>query len=154
MNLGSLLKPEAVKIVGCITSKKRLMHDLSEIAAGCYGISAEDAVDALQDRESIGPTGVGDGVALPHARIKSLDEVIGVFMRMERPLAFDSVDRQPVDLVFALFAPEDSGVGHLRALALVARVLRDENVRRKLRSNDDPGTLHAILTGEEATRAA
>ncbi|OSP54687.1 PTS sugar transporter subunit IIA [Pseudoruegeria sp. SK021] len=154
MNLGSLLKPEAVKLVGSITSKKRLMRDLSEIASSCYGISVDDAVDALQDRESIGPTGVGDGVALPHARIDSLDRVVGVFMRLERPLPFEAVDRQPVDLIFALFAPEDSGVAHLRALALVARALRDEDVRRKLRSNDDAAILHAILTGEQAIKAA
>lgn len=154
MNLGSLLKPEAVKVVGSVTSKKRLMQDLSEIAASCYGINPEDAVEALQDRESIGPTGVGDGVALPHARIDTLESVVGVFLRLERPLAFEAVDRQPVDLVFALFAPDNAGVGHLRALALVSRVLRDPKVRTKLRSNDDPATLYAILTGEEATQAA
>jgi PTS system nitrogen regulatory IIA component len=154
MDLGSLLKPEAVKVVGGLTSKKRLLRELGEIASAVYGIDLEEAVDALQDRESIGPTGVGGGVALPHARLDGLPEVVGAFIKLEQPLNFDSVDRQPVDLVFALFAPKDAGVSHLRALALVARALRDQSVCSKLRANDDPTTLHAILAGQEAIKAA
>jgi len=126
MNLGSILKPEAVRVMGSVTSKKRLMRDLSDVAAACYGIDAETAMAALQDRESIGPTGVGNGVALPHARIPGLDRVVGVFMKLERPVSFDAVDRVPVDLVFGLFAPDDSGVHHLKALAVVARALRQK----------------------------
>ena len=154
MNLGSLLKPEAVKVVSSVTSKKRLLQELSEIAHSCYGVNQEDALDALQDRESIGPTGVGEGVALPHARVDTLDNVVGVFVKIEKPLAFEAVDRQPVDLVFALFAPADTGVGHLRALALVSRVLRNPQIRAKLRANEDSAILYTILTGEEATQAA
>ncbi|MDY6861168.1 MAG: PTS sugar transporter subunit IIA, partial [Pseudomonadota bacterium] len=105
MELSSILKPEAVKVFGTLSSKKRLFQDLAEIAASVYGLNASDAVDALQERESLGPTGVGHGVALPHARLEGLDTVVGVFLRLEKPLDFDSVDRQPVDLVFALFAP-------------------------------------------------
>lgn len=154
MDLGSLLKPDAVKVVGSLTSKKRLLQEISEIAASAYGMDAEDALAALQDRESIGPTGVGDGVALPHAKFGTECGVVGVFLRLEKPLDFDSIDRQPVDLVFALFAPEECGVTHLKALALVSRAMRDENVRAKLRANDNPAVLHAILTGAEATKAA
>lgn len=154
MNLGSLLKPEAVRVLGSVTSKKRLMRDLCDVAAGCYGIDADSGLTALQDRESIGPTGVGNGVALPHARIAGLDRVVGVFVKLDRPVAFDAVDRVPVDLVFGLFAPEDGGVLHLKALAVVARVLRQNKVQMKLRANDDPLTLHAILVDAQESQAA
>jgi PTS system nitrogen regulatory IIA component len=83
------------------------------------------AIDGLQERETLGPTGVGHGIALPHARLEDLKGIVGIFMRLEKPLDYDSVDRQPVDLVFGLFAPKDSGVDHLKALALVSRTMRD-----------------------------
>jgi len=154
MDLSSILKPEAVKVVGRVTSKKRLFHDLGAVAASCYDLGADDTVDALQERESLGPTGVGHGVALPHARIPGLEQVSGIFLRIETPLDFESVDRQPVDLVFALFAPQDSGVDHLKALALVSRTMRDSGICAKLRSNSDEATLHAILTEAQTIQAA
>ncbi|MCB2144683.1 MAG: PTS sugar transporter subunit IIA, partial [Rhodobacteraceae bacterium] len=146
MELTSLLKPSAVKVFGQTTSKKRLFQDLADIAHTVYGLDATETVDALQERESLGPTGVGHGVALPHARLHGLDRVVGVFMRLEKPMDFDSVDRQPVDLVFALFAPKDSGVEHLKALALVSRTMRDGATCAKLRANSDTAALHAVLT--------
>lgn len=154
MELSDLLKPAAVRVVGHVTSKKRLFQDLAEIAATVYGLPAAETVDALQERESLGPTGVGHGVALPHARLHGIDRVVGVFMRLEKPMDFDSVDRQPVDLVFALFAPKDSGVDHLKALALVSRTMRDAATCAKLRSNADPATLHAVLTEARSSQAA
>jgi PTS system nitrogen regulatory IIA component len=154
MQLSSILAPSAVRVAGSVTSKKRLFQDLSEIAAAAYGLSASSAFDGLQERESLGPTGVGGGVALPHARIGDLDRVIGVFLRVEKPLDFDAVDRMPVDLVFGLFAPVDSGVEHLKALATVSRTLRDASVCSKLRANDDPVVLHALLTEAAAHKAA
>ena len=154
MTMGSLLKPEAVRVLAGVSSKKRLMRDLCEIAAQVYGLDADVSLSALQDRESIGPTGVGNGVALPHARLADLDHVVGVFARLERPVPFEAVDQQPVDLVFALFAPEDSGVQHLKALAQVSRALRGAKVQEKLRTNDDPVILHAIIVGDEASQAA
>lgn len=154
MNLSRILSPAAVRLVTNPTSKKRLFQDLADSAATVCGVSAREALDALQERESLGPTGVGKGVALPHARLDGLDAVAGIFFRLEKPLEFDSVDRQPVDLVFALFAPESSGVEHLKALALVSRTLRDPGVCAKLRSNDDPAILHAVLTEGPATQAA
>lgn len=154
MELSSILKPEAVKAIGTMSSKKRLFQHLGEVAAATYGLSASDAVDALQERESLGPTGVGHGVALPHARLEGLTEVVGAFLRLEKPLDFEAVDRQPVDLVFALFAPMDSGVDHLKALALVSRTMRDPAICAKLRANDDPAALHAVLTEQQATQAA
>jgi nitrogen PTS system EIIA component len=154
MQLAEILAPEGVRVVGSVTSKKRLFQELAEITSSLTSLRAGDLLDALQERESLGPTGVGNGVALPHARVPGLDRVMGVFVRLEKPLAFDAVDRQPVDLVFALFAPEDAGVDHLKALALVSRKLRNTTVCNKLRANEDPATLFAILIEGEATQAA
>ena len=154
MDLSHLLKPAAVRVLGHATSKKRLFQDLAEIAQTVYGLNAAETVDALQERESLGPTGVGHGVALPHARLHGLDRVVGSFIRLEKPLDFDAVDRQPVDLVFALLAPKDSGVEHLKALALVSRTLRDAATCKKLRANSDPAALHAVLTEARSTQAA
>jgi hypothetical protein len=98
MELSKLLVPGAVRVVGQFTSKKRLFQELGEIAAQAYGLSGAAAIDGLQERESLGPTGVGHGIALPHARLEDLKGIIGVFLRLEKPLDYDSVDRQPVDL--------------------------------------------------------
>lgn len=154
MDLSKLLIPGAVRVVGQLTSKKRLFQELGELASSAYGLNAATAIDGLQERESLGPTGVGHGIALPHARLEDLSKIIGVFIRLEKPLDYDSVDRQPVDLVFGLFAPKDSGVEHLKALALVSRTMRDVNVVSKLRANSDPSKLYAILTESRSIQAA
>ena len=154
MELSKLLTPIAVRVVGQFTSKKRLFQELGEIAAQAYGLSSAVAIDGLQERETLGPTGVGHGIALPHARLEDLKGIVGVFVRLEKPLDYDSVDRQPVDLVFGLFAPKDSGVDHLKALALVSRTMRDPGVVAKLRVNSDPAKIYAILTESRATQAA
>ena len=134
MELSKLISPGAVRVVGQLTSKKRLFQELGEMVAATYGLSAASAIDGLQERESLGPTGVGHGIALP--------------------LDYDSVDRQPVDLIFGLFAPKDSGVDHLKALALVSRTMRDQAVVSKLRANIDSAKLHAILTETRTPQAA
>jgi PTS system nitrogen regulatory IIA component len=154
MNLSTLLKPRAVKVVSDVTSKKRLMQAIADQAHDLIGMPTGQIFDALQERESLGPTGVGYGVALPHARLAELTEVHGAFLKLERAIDFDAADRQPVDLVFALFAPADSGVDHLKALALVSRTLRDAALCAKLRANSDPATLHTLLTDHESSQAA
>lgn len=154
MQLADILQQGAVKVVGGCTSKKRLFHDLGALAEQCYHMPASDVVDALIEREGLGPTGVGHGIALPHARLANADRVRGIFLRLEKPLHFDSVDRQLVDLVFALIAPAEAGVEHLRALALVSRTMRNGDICAKLRANSDPATLYAILTESQATQAA
>ena len=154
MELSKLLIPGAVRVVGQLTGKKRVFQELGEMAAQSYGLNASFATDRLQERESLGPTGVGHGIALPHARLDDIDRIVAVFLRMEKPLDYDSVDRQPVDLVFGLFAPKDSGVEHLKALALVSRTMRDAGICAKLRANTDPAKLHAILTEARSTQAA
>ena len=154
MELSKLLTPVAVRVVGQFTSKKRLFQELGEIAAQAYGLNGAQAFDGLQERESLGPTGVGNGIALPHARLEGLEKIVGLFVRLEKPLEYDSVDRQPIDLVFCLLAPKDSGVDHLKALALVSRTMRDAAVCAKLRANNDPAKLYAILTEARTTQAA
>lgn len=154
MLLGDILNPNAVKTISSCTSKKRLFHDLGDLAEGCYNLEQTKVIEALIEREGLGPTGVGHGIALPHARLDTVQSVCGIFLRLEKPLNFDSVDRQPVDLVFALLAPTTHGVEHLKALALVSRTMRDANVCAKLRANSDPIKLHAILTEVQANQAA
>lgn len=154
MRISEILSPAAVRSQAQVSSKKRLFHDLAEMAAQAYKLDPAATLDALQERESLGATGVGHGVALPHARIPGLDRVAGLFLRLEKPMDFDAVDRQPVDLIFALLAPKNSGVDHLKALALVSRTLRDSELRSKLRANDDPVALHAMLSAAPGIKAA
>ncbi len=154
MDLYSLLTPEAVKVVSKVSSKKRLIQVIGELAASAYGLDIVETVKALLERENLGPTGVGHGVALPHARISSINQLFGTFILLEQPIDFGSVDNQPVDLIFSLFAPTNAGVDHLKALALVARTLRDGTFCSKLRSNHDISTLHAILTASQKQAVA
>ncbi len=154
MLVADVLKPDAVKVISSCTSKKRLFHDLGSLAEGCHGLESADVIDALIEREGLGPTGVGHGIALPHARLPNVDGVLGLFLRLEKPIDYEAVDRQPVDLVFCLLAPEEAGVEHLKALALVSRTMRSEEVCVKLRANTDPATLFALLTETTASQAA
>lgn len=154
MDLSKLLIPGAVRVLGQLTSKKRLFQELGEVIFQAYGLSSAIVVDGLQERESLGPTGVGNGIALPHARLEEIEKIFGVFIRLEKPLDYESVDRQPVDLVFGLFAPKDSGVEHLKALAQVSRTMRDPGICAKLRANTDPDKLYAILTEARTPQVA
>jgi PTS system nitrogen regulatory IIA component len=154
MQLTEILAPGAVKSFPKVSSKKRLFSDLAEVAHDVHGLPQQAAFTALQEREALGPTGVGDGIALPHARLPGLGRVHGVFVRLEHPLDFDAMDRRPVDLIFALFAPEDAGVTHLKALALVSRTLRDAGLCAKLRANSDSALLYTLLTEAQTSQAA
>ncbi|MFL2787240.1 MAG: PTS sugar transporter subunit IIA [Paracoccaceae bacterium] len=154
MELFNLLKPEAVRVISAVSSKKRLLHTIGELAQSVHGLDASKTVAALQGRETLGPTGVGSGVALPHVRSLEIDKVVGTFIMLEKPVDFEAVDHQPVDLIFALFAPENAGVEHLKALALVSRTLRDAALRSKLRANPDSSTLFTILTEAQNVQAA
>lgn len=154
MQLSEILSPGAVKVLPKASSKKRLFCDLAEVATNLHGLNYDAAFAALQEREALGTTGVGGGVALPHSRLEGLEQVYGVFMRLETPLDFDATDRKPVDLVFGLFAPEGAGVAHLKALALVSRTLRDASLCAKLRANGDPAVLYTILTEAQSSVAA
>ena len=154
MEFSNLLKPEAIRIFSSVSSKKRLLHDIAGIAEACYQTDYSQTVEALMERESLGPTGVGGGIALPHARLEQLDKVVGAFVLLESPVEFDAIDKQPVDVVFGLFAPKTAGVEHLKALALVSRTLREQSIVAKLRSNPNPSTLYTILTEPANVQAA
>ena len=154
MEFSNLLKPEAIRIFSSVSSKKRLLHDIAGIAEACYQTDYSQTVEALMERESLGPTGVGGGIALPHARLEQLDKVVGAFVLLENPVEFDAIDKQPVDIVFGLFAPKSAGVEHLKALALVSRTLREQSIVAKLRSNPKPSTLYTILTEPANDQAA
>ncbi len=154
MIMNDLLVPEAIRVLPSMSSKKRLFTTLSELAGAVYGFAPDRVCEALRDRESLGPTAVGQGVALPHARLSGPDRVRGAFLKLERPLDFGAADRQPVDLIFGLFAPEDAGVDHLKALASVSRTLRDADLCATLRANADAATIHAVLTQRSASHAA
>lgn len=154
MTIEDIIPAAGVKVIAAASSKKRLFQDLGVMAETCFNMEQSIVVDALLERESLGPTGVGHGVALPHARLPGLTQVCGLFFRMKKPLDFDAVDRLPVDLVFALFAPEEAGVEHLKALALISRTLRDEGICEKLRANEDVSTIYTILTEATSAQAA
>ncbi len=154
MDLSMILSPEAVKVVSAASSKKRLLQEFGDLAATAYGLDSSRVVEALQEREGRGATGVGQGLALPHARLQDLKGVTGAFILLEKPVDFNSVDRQLVDLAFALFAPHDAGVEHLKALAHVSRTLREQSICTKLRANPEASTLYAILTEADSVQAA
>ncbi len=154
MQVSDILRPGSVKVLPKASSKKRLFCDLAKLVAAQHGLDYDATLGALQEREALGTTGVGDGVALPHARLPGLERVHGAFLRLEAPLDFDATDRQAVDIVFALFAPEGAGVAHLKALALVSRMLREAPMRAKLRANADPQILYTILTEAPTSSAA
>jgi PTS system nitrogen regulatory IIA component len=154
MTLTEILKPEAIKVIASASSKKRLLHDVGELAHTAYGYDTAAVIEALMERETLGPTGVGHGVALPHARLSSVTDMTAAFILLEKPVDFDAVDRQPVDVVMALFAPQEAGVEHLKALALVSRTLRNPDLCKKLRANHDVSTLYALLTSDQDSQAA
>jgi PTS system nitrogen regulatory IIA component len=154
MELKDIIDPNAVRYTASVSSKKRILQDIAEQAHAVYGLNAIEVFSALQEREALGSTGVGRGIAIPHARFDSMDRVVGMFTRLEKPVDFDSVDHQPVDLVFTLLAPAAEGAEHLKALALVSRTLRDKDVCSKLRANQQEQTLFTLLTEIKAPRAA
>ena len=154
MNMSEILRPEAVYSPLKVQSKKRLFQEMAQGAAALLNLRESDILSTLLERETLGPTGVGHGVALPHGRLAGLGTVEGLFFRLETPIDFDSVDRKPVDLVFCLLAPEDAGASHLRALAQVSRLMRSEQICSKIRSTREPQAIFSIMTTEEASEAA
>lgn len=154
MELRDIVTPEAVYAGLNATSKKHLLQELAQRAEDQLGLEARAAFDGLLERERLGATGMGRGVAVPHARMPGLTSVRGVFTTLTRPVSFDAIDDEPVDLVFALFAPEDAGADHLRALARISRRLRDPAVCSKLRAAERAEAIYAVLTDSEQSKAA
>jgi len=135
-------------------SKKQALQELSNLAAEITGLEARDVFETLQQRERLGSTGLGAGVAIPHGKFQKLKKIHGIFARLDQPIEFDSTDDQPVDLIFLLLAPESAGADHLKALARISRLLRDPSMTAKLRGSDNVATLYSILTEPAASHAA
>jgi PTS system nitrogen regulatory IIA component len=154
MDIGQLLKRDAVAVRVSANSKRQALVALAEIASRSLGLPEDEILDALLEREQQGSTGVGQGVAVPHARLKGLDRMAGVFVKLETPVPFDAVDDRPVDLLFALFAPQAAGMEHLRALAKVSRLLRQSELREHLRQARTGDALYALLSRDAASNAA
>jgi PTS system nitrogen regulatory IIA component len=150
MDLSDLLKSDAVLPSLHPQSKKQALQEICGTAAHATGLPEREIFDTILQRERLGSTGVGQGVAIPHGKLHDLDRLVGVFARLTRPVDFDSLDDQPVDLVFLLLAPESAGADHLKALARIARVLREPEVAQRLRVAEDAAELHAILVGPAA----
>jgi PTS system nitrogen regulatory IIA component len=150
MQIGDILDRGAISLRVKAADKRQALAVTAEIAARNFGLEAGDILDLLVEREQAGSTGVGYGVAVPHARLEGLSRMRGVFVRLEHPVDFDSVDDQPVDLIFALFAHPNAGSEHLRALARVSRLLRQAELREQLRNARTADAIHALLAQEAA----
>ena len=135
-------------------SKKRVLQDLSAPAAARTGLPERQIFETILQRERLGSTGVGNGIAIPHGKLAGVDALTGVFARLENPVDFDAIDGEPVDLVFLLLAPENAGADHLKALSRIARTLRDKERVERLRATRDPDTILAVLTDTGRDRAA
>ncbi len=149
-----LVTPGSVLADVSANNRKALFGHVAAVAGPMSGADAKLIADRLADREKLGTTAFGGGIAIPHARLESIDAVRGVFLRLHRPIDFDAVDELPVDLVFALFSPPNAGGDHLKALARVSRAMRDEAFRAKLRGAGSADALYALLSGVEARDAA
>lgn len=146
MDLSDLLQVEAVLPHLKANSKKQALQEMAARAAVITSRPEREIFDTLQQREKLGSTGVGHGVAIPHGKLVGLDHLVGVFARLDKPVDFDSLDDEPVDLMFLLLAPENAGADHLKALARIARVLREPSVAAKLRAANDAAAIYALLT--------
>lgn len=136
------------------SSKKQALQDLAKRAADITGLHERAIFEVLMERERLGTTGVGNGIAIPHGKLPNLNRLYGLFARLEKPVDFQAIDDRPVDLIFLLLAPESAGADHLKALARVSRLLRDKTVCEKLRGTESAEALYALLTESEEHRAA
>ena len=154
MNIGYLLDNGSIAARVSATNKRQALSVVAEIAARVFKVKAAHVLDALLEREATAPTGVGHGIAVPHAQIAGLDRMRGVFLRLETPIEFGAVDDEPVDLIFALLAPPAASSDQLRALARVSRILRRPDIREQLRSARSADAIHALLAQEAQSSAA
>ena len=154
MEIRDLITPDSVIANLRVTSKKQALQELARAAAGLVDADERQVFDVLMERERLGTTGVGNGIAIPHGKLPGLDRLYGLFARMERPIDFQAIDEQPVDLIFLLLAPESAGADHLKALARVSRLLRDRATCDKLRGTDSAEALFAILSDSADVQAA
>ena len=153
MDLSDLITPEGVIPALRAKAKKQALSELAERASQLTGIEHRLIFEALWQRERLGSTGVGRGIAIPHGKLPKLRSMLSVFARLEEPIDFESIDDEPVDLIFLLLAPEGAGADHLKALARISRLMRDPDTIRKLRNSKDRAALYSVLTEPLATSA-
>jgi len=153
MEINEILKPEAVLSGLKVGNKKHMLQELARHASELTKIDERKIFETLLERERLGTTGVGNGIAIPHGKLKEIDRLHAVFARLDKPVDFAAIDEHPVDLVFLLIAPEGAGADHLKALARISRLLRDESMRKKLRGADSSDGLYLLLTRPEAQAA-
>jgi nitrogen PTS system EIIA component len=153
MEITDLVDLERIVVGMRATSKKQALEELARLAAAATGLSERNIFDVLLERERLGTTGVGRGIAIPHGKLAGLEQLYGLFARLEQPVDFDSLDDRPVDLIFLLLAPESAGADHLKALARISRVLRDAAMCDKLRKAATPRDVFALLTADTAIHA-
>ncbi len=154
MSLADILRPEGVIASLKARGKKQALQEISGVASKLCGLDSQLILDKLLERERLGTTGAGQGVAIPHAKFEKAGRVIGLFARLEQPIDFESIDERPVDLIFLLIAPETGGAEHLRALARVSRLLRNQELCAKLRGSRDRAALFALLTEPMTTSSS
>ncbi|MFC4291318.1 PTS sugar transporter subunit IIA [Sphingorhabdus arenilitoris] len=154
IRISSTLADGAVRTGVACTNKAAILAKLAKLAADNYGVDAQAVLDGLNERENLGATGFGGGSAIPHTKIEGLQAPVGLFLRLEHPVPYDAVDDEPVDLVFCLISPAHDGAAHLRALAEVSRMLRDDDSCSHLRGAQDAGAVFALLTMPPERNAA
>lgn len=153
MALADLLQQDAIIPALKVNSKKQLLQELAVKAAKLTGLPEREIFDVILQRERLGSTGVGHGIAIPHGKLGNIGTITGLFARLETPVDFEALDDEPVDLVFLLLAPEGAGADHLKALSRIARVLRDHDLVAKLRATDSASAIYAFLNQEQANAA-
>lgn len=154
MDMDDLISPNGIVANLKAKSKKQALQELAKKAAELTGQPERSIFEVLIERERLGTTGVGHGIAIPHGKLPELDQLYTLFARLETPIDFDAIDEQPVDLICVLLAPEAAGADHLKALARVSRLLRDRSICEKLRGTDSAEAIHAVLTESAASHAA
>lgn len=154
MDIAQLLATDGVVLRSGASSKRQALHTVADTAARALGLNEDRVLESLLEREALGSTGLGSGVAVPHARVEGLERVVAVFVRLDTPVAYDAMDDRPVDLIFALFAPPSDGAEHLRALAAVSRALRSSEMRQQLRQARTADAIRALFVKDEAPATA
>ena len=154
MDVVELLKPDCIIANLKVSSKKQALQELAKRAARLTGQPERTIFDVLVERERLGTTGVGHGIAIPHGKLPELDRLYALLARLETPIDFDAIDDQPVDLICVLLAPETAGADHLKALARVSRLLRDRAVCEKLRGAESAEAIHALISESATSHAA
>ena len=154
MDINEIISPARVLANLKPSSKKQLLQELADVGAEETGIESHAIFETLLEREKLGSTGVGNGVAIPHAKLPGMDRIVGVFAHLGKPVMFEAVDDQPVDVVFMLLAPEGSGADHLKALSRIARILRNQSTLASIRTSNDPEAIYSLLTSFENATAA